>query len=69
MNSLMQLDEDSPDESPSSGFVTKIYPYWHHQEATGRPSSDAHFLLPYGSKNGTISRKVLNVGKEFFVSY
>ena len=29
LNSLMQLDEDSPDESPSYGFVTKIYPSWH----------------------------------------
>ena len=65
----MQLDEDSPDESPSSGFFTKIYPTWHKQEAEGRLSSDSHFPLPYGSKNGTIPGKVLNAGKEFSVSY
>ena len=59
----MQLDEDSPDESPSSGFVTKIYPAWHKQEVVGRMSSDAHCLLPYGSKNGTLPGKVLNAGK------
>lgn len=68
LNSSMQLDEDSPDESPSSGFVTKSYPAWHKQEAAGRLSSDAHLPLPYGSKNGTIPGKVLNAGKEFSVS-
>ena len=69
MNSSMQLDEDSPDESPSSRFVTKSYPSWHKKEATVRLSSDAHFPLPYGSKNGTILGKVLNAGNEFSVSY
>ena len=69
LNSSMQLDEDSPDESPSSGFVTKSYPSWYKQEDAGRMSSDAHFMLPYGSKNGTISGKVLNARKLFFVSY
>ena len=69
MNYSMQLDEDSPDESPSSGFVTKIYPAWHKQEATGRLCSDAHLPLPCGSKNGTIPRKVLNASKEFSISY
>ena len=69
LNSLMQLDEDSPDESPSFGFVTKSYPYWHKQEAARILSSDAHFPLPYGSKNGTIPGKVLNAGKELSVSY
>ena len=65
----MQLDEYSHDESPSSGFVTKTYPAWQKKEAVGIVSSDAHFILPYGSKNGTIPRKVLNEGKEFSVSY
>ena len=69
LNSSMQLDKDSPNESPLSGFVTKIYPSWHKQEATGRLISNAHLLLPYGSKNGTILGKVLNAGKEFSVSY
>ena len=64
----MQLDEDSPDESPSSGFVTKIYPAWHKQEAAGRMSCEAYLPLPYGSKNGTIPGKVLNAGKEFTIS-
>ena len=50
----MQLDEDSPDESPSFGFVTKRYLAWHKQEAPRRLSFDAHLSLPYGSKNGTI---------------
>ena len=63
LNSSMQLDEDSPDESPSSGFVTKSYPAWHKQESAGIQSSDAHLPLPYGSKNGTIPGKVLNAGK------
>ena len=69
LNSSIQLDEDSPDESPSSGFVTKCYLAWHKQEVARRMSSDACFPLPYGSKNGTIPGKVLNVGKEFFISY
>ena len=68
LNSSMQLDEDSLDESPSSGFVTKSYPSWHKQEAAGRLSFDAHLSLPYGSKNGTIPGKDLNVRKEFSVS-
>ena len=63
LNSSMQLDEDSPDESPSSGFVTKIYLAWHKKEDAGILNSDAHFLLPYGSKNGTLPGKVLNAGK------
>ena len=69
LNSLMELDEDSPDESPSSGFVTKIYPAWNHQEDVKILIFDAYLMLPYGSKNGTIPGKVLNAGKEFFISY
>lgn len=67
LNSSMQLDEDSPDDSPSSEFVTKSYPAWHKQEPAGRLSSDAHLPLPYGSKNGMIPGKVLNAGKEFSI--
>ena len=69
LNSSIQLDEDSPDESPSSGFVTKLYPAWLKQEIVRRMSSGACFPLPYGSKNGTIPGKVLNAGNEFFISY
>ena len=63
LNSSMQLDEDSSDEYPSSGFFTKIYLSWHKQEAAGRMSCEAYLPLPYGSKNVTIPGKVLNVGK------
>eukprot|EP01018_Ginkgo_biloba_P039050 Gb_05316 [translate_table: standard] len=52
LNSSMQLDEDSADEAPSSGFVTKSYPAWHKQGAAGRPGGDVHLPLFYGSKNG-----------------
>ena len=69
LNSSMKLDTDYPDESPSSGYVTKSYLAWHDQESAGRLSYDAHLPLPYGSKNGTIPIKVLNAGKEFSVSH
>ncbi|KAH9296230.1 hypothetical protein KI387_039818, partial [Taxus chinensis] len=69
LNSSMQMEEDSPGESPSSGFATKSYSSWHNQDKLGRQSSDAYMPLLYGSKNGTIPGKIRTTGKEMPTSH
>uniref|UniRef100_A0A0D6R4J4 Homeobox domain-containing protein n=1 Tax=Araucaria cunninghamii TaxID=56994 RepID=A0A0D6R4J4_ARACU len=68
LNSSMQMDEDSPGESPSSGFATKSFPSWHKQEKVGRANSETYMPLLYGSKNGTMAGKTGTVGKELPIS-
>lgn len=69
LNSSMQMDEDSPGESPSSGFATKSYPSRHKQDKLVRPSSETYMPLLYGGKNGTMPGKTGTMGKEMPISH
>lgn len=69
LNSSMQMDEDSPGESPSSGFATKSFSSRHKQDKLVRPSSETYMPLLYGSKNGTMPGKTGTMGKEKPISY